>query len=90
MTDDDFHTMTAEIPGGLTLRLTWREMQGASALVERTWCPTRPDILPAGIVADLVEGLAEYLEANGWAGAPTEHVAKQFLGLRPSPEEMTP
>ena len=88
MTDDDDlhtqHTMTAELPAGLTLRLTWREMQGASMLVERTWYPTRPDILPAGTITELVEGLAEYLEANGFAGVPTDQIARGFLGLRPT------
>ena len=81
MTDDTMHTMRAEIPGGLTLKLTWRDTAGASMLIGRTWQPTRPDILPAGVLTDLVEQLAAYLEANGWPDAPTTELARGFLGL---------
>ena len=78
---DDLHTMTAAIPGGLTLTLSWRDTDGASMLIERTWQPTRPDILPAGVLTDLVDQLAAYLEANGWPDAPTTEIARGFLGL---------
>jgi hypothetical protein len=78
---DDLHTMRADIPGGLTLTLSWRDTDGASVLMERTWEPTRPDIMPADTLADLVEGLADYLEANGWPDAPTTEIARGFLGL---------
>lgn len=76
------HTMHADIPGGLTLVLRWRDLGDALSLIERTWEPTRPDILPQSVLADLVDGLAAELAANGWPENATSRTARDFLGLK--------
>lgn len=76
------HTMHADIPGGLTLVLRWRDLGGALSLLERTWEPTQPDILPQSVLAELVDGLAAELAVYGWPEDATSHTARGFLGLK--------